>query len=148
MPAVVVIRALAASVACGVLAALLAAPLALAAPAAAAAHTPPAAALEEAIPPPPGAAACRRARASRSLAPIVTLDPRPGAPRVFALQFRQEMRHVVSYASFRTKIECLLRTWVVPRKARGRPNVVALTEDIGLATLATGSRGAADVPSR
>ncbi len=143
MPAVVVIRALAASVACGVLAALLAAPLALAAPAAAAAHTPPAVALEEAIPPPPGAAACRRARASRSLAPIVTLDPRPGAPRVFALQFRQEMRHVVSYASFRTKIECLLRTWVVPRKARGRPNVVALTEDIGLATLATGSRGAA-----
>jgi glycerophosphoryl diester phosphodiesterase len=95
-----------------------------------------------AAPPPPTAAQCAAARAGRSAPPIEAYDPEPGAPRVFAIQPKQELRHVRSYASFRIKIECLLRDYVVPRLAEGRPNVVALTEDIGLMTIATGSRGA------
>jgi hypothetical protein len=98
---------------------------------------------EGSIPPPPSESECAEARASRTVPSIRSLRPRPGAPRVFALQFKQEIRHVVSYASFRTKIECLIRERVVPRLAAGRPNVVALTEDVGLMTIATGSRGAA-----
>lgn len=58
------------------------------------------------------------------------------------MQFKQELRHVVSYASFREKIDCMLREDVVPRLAPDRPNVVVFNEDIGVATLATGSRGA------
>jgi hypothetical protein len=95
------------------------------------------------IPPPPSAAACQQARASRTLPAIDTYAPRPGAPRVFAMQFKQELRHVETYATFRTKIECMVRETVVPRLATGRPNVVALNEDVGLMTIATGSRGAA-----
>ena len=37
----------------------------------------------------------------------------------------------------------MIRRYVVPYEARGRPNVVAFNEDVGLMTLATGSRGAA-----
>jgi len=95
------------------------------------------------MPAPPSAEACRRARASRTLAPIRTLAPRPGAPRVFAIQFKQDVRHVVTYATFRTKVECVLREWVVPHLAADRPNVVAFNEDVGLATIATGTRGRA-----
>ncbi|HEV2074899.1 MAG TPA: glycerophosphodiester phosphodiesterase family protein, partial [Thermoleophilaceae bacterium] len=93
------------------------------------------------IPPPPSAAACERVRASRSLPTTTTYDREPGAPRVFAMQFKQELRHVRTYRSFRTKIECMVRERVVPRLARGRPNVVAFNEDIGLMTIATGTRG-------
>ena len=67
--------------------------------------------------------------------------PGPQAPRVFAIQFKQEARHIETYATFRTKMECLVRDFVLPRLARGRPNVVALNEDVGLLTIATGSRG-------
>ncbi len=84
---------------------------------------------------------CRDARAPRTAPPILALDPQPGAPRVFAIQFKQDVRHVTTYAAFRTKIECLLLDVVVPHLARDRPNVVALDEDVGLATIATGSRG-------
>ena len=93
-------------------------------------------------PPPPSAETCRDLRASRTLPPIRALHPAPGAPRVFAIQFKQELRYVESYASFRAKIECLVQDLVVPHLARDRPNVVALVEDVGLATIATGSRGA------
>jgi hypothetical protein len=85
---------------------------------------------------------CAGWAAHRSRPPIVTYDPRPGAPRIFAMQYKQEARNVVSYASFRTKIDCMLRRYVLPHLARGRPNVVVFNEDIGLATFATGSRGA------
>jgi hypothetical protein len=86
---------------------------------------------------------CGRAAAHRSAPAIKSFDPRPAAPRIFAMQYKQEARNVVSYASFRTKIECLLRVYVLPHLARHRPNVVVFNEDIGLATLGTGSRGAA-----
>jgi glycerophosphoryl diester phosphodiesterase len=94
------------------------------------------------IPAAPSASACRATAAKRSRPPIRALDAAPGAPRVFAMQFKQELRHVVSYGSFRRKIECMIRRYVVPFKARHRPNVVAFNEDVGLMTLATGSRGA------
>ncbi len=54
------------------------------------------------------------------------------------MQFKQDGRHVVDYAAFRTKIECLIREWVVPRLAPGRPNVIAFNEDVGLARRAKG----------
>ncbi len=58
------------------------------------------------------------------------------------MQFKQEARNVVSYGSFRAKIECLIRQDVVPHLAHDRPNVVAFNEDIGLMTIGIGSRGA------
>ncbi len=93
------------------------------------------------LPPPPTAEQCRATRASRTVPPVENLLERPGAPRVFAMQFKQDARHVETYDSFRVKIECMVREYVVPRKAKGRPNVVAFTEDVGLFTIATGSRG-------
>jgi len=53
--------------------------------------------------------------------PIVSYDAKPGAPRVFAMQFRQDPRKVVTYATFRRAIDCMLRTDVVPRLAHGLP---------------------------
>ena len=111
--------------------------LAAAAFAAALAATAPAAA----IPPAPSAEECRAVRAERRAPVIETYSNRERAPRVFAMQFKQELRHVASYQSFRTKIECSLLDYVVPRLAKGRPNVVAFNEDVGLMTIATGSRG-------
>ncbi len=92
----------------------------------------------------PGTAAarsCAGVLAHRSHAPITALDPRPHAPRVFAMQYKQEARSVVSYATFRRKIDCMLRTYVLPHLARGRPNLVVFNEDVGLATMGIGSRG-------
>lgn len=89
------------------------------------------------------AGACSGARARRELPPTLALDPRPRAPRIFAMQFKQDLHNVTTYARFRTKIECLLREYVLPHLAHGRPNVVVFNEDVGLMTLATGTRGAA-----
>ncbi len=94
------------------------------------------------IPVAPGTKGCSGTYASRSLPAIRALDPKPGAPRVFAMQFKQDLANVVSYRTFRTKIECMLRRYVLPYRAKGRPNIVAFNEDIGMMTLATGSRGA------
>ncbi len=89
-----------------------------------------------------GGLSCAGWSAHRSKPPIVTYDKHPGGPRVFAMQYKQEARNVVSYGSFRAKIECMLRRYVLTHLAKGRPNVVVFNEDIGLATFATGSRGA------
>lgn len=90
---------------------------------------------------PPSAAACRPTYAPRSLAPIVTPDPRPHAPRVFAMQYHQLPRSVLTYRTFRRRIECMLRRYVLPHLAHERPNVVVFNEDVGLMATATGSRG-------
>ncbi len=96
------------------------------------------------IPPPPTEAQCEQARASRQAGTVEALyRPRRDMPRVFAMQLKHEGRHVASYASFRTKIECMIREHVVPRLSRRNPNVIAFNEDVGLATIATGARGAA-----
>jgi len=96
-----------------------------------------------AVPKPPSKATCRTYRATNTAKPVVNLHRDPDAPRVFALQFKQDLHNVVTYRAFRAKIECMIRDYVVPHLAKGRPNVVALNEDVGLMTLATGSRGAA-----
>jgi len=92
---------------------------------------------------PPDGQTCKRVRAHRTTPPVVTYDRKPGAVRVFAMQFKQDVRHVATYASFRAKIECMVREYVRQRLARGRGmvNVVAFNEDIGLMTAGTGSRG-------
>ena len=94
-------------------------------------------------PKPPRPKACRAAAANNLAPPIESFHPDDSGPRVFALQFKQELANVTTYAAFRTKIECMIREYVVPRMADDRPNVVALTEDVGIMTLATGSRGEA-----
>ena len=74
--------------------------------------------------------------------PAVASDPRPHALRVFAIQFRQDPAAMTSTNSFKRAIDCAMRTEVAPHLARGRPNLVVFDEDIGLETLAAGSRGA------
>ena len=88
------------------------------------------------------ASGCAGTSAHREVAPVVSYDPQPSAPRVFAMQFQQDPRNVVTYSTFKRKVDCLLRADVVPRLAHGRPNLVVFTEDIGLMTGATGTRGA------
>jgi predicted amidohydrolase len=90
-----------------------------------------------------GASSCAKLRAHREVAPIEAYDAKPGAPRVFAMQPKQDPRNVLTYGAFRRKIDCMIREVVVPRLARDRPNVVVFNEDIGLMTIATGSRGKA-----
>lgn len=89
----------------------------------------------------PTARQCAAAAAHRSHPPLLALDHRTGAPRFFAMQFKQETRNVISYATFRRKIECLIRTDVLPHLARGVPNVVAFNEDVGLMAVGIGARG-------
>jgi glycerophosphoryl diester phosphodiesterase len=68
----------------------------------------------------------------------------PGAKlRVVGIQFKQDVRHVVSYETFRTKMRCLMEEHAVPLMRPGLPMLVVYNEDIGLMTLATGARGAA-----
>ncbi len=95
------------------------------------------------LPPAPSPQRCAGVQAHRTLPVTESFDARPGAPRVFAIQYKQDLANVVTYDSFRVKIECLLRQDVLPHLAADRPSVVVLNEDIGLATIATGTRGAA-----
>lgn len=90
----------------------------------------------------PSAKACRTVAASNSRPAIKSFHPDDSGPRVFALQFKQDIANVDTYGEFRTKIECMIRTYVKPNLADDRPNVVALNEDVGVMTLATGSRAA------
>ena len=94
------------------------------------------------IPDPPTKTDCRETKARLHTRPIKNLEPAKHAPRVFAMQFKQEVANVTTYRTFRTKIVCMIRQYVVPHLARHRPNIVAFNEDIGLMTLGTGSRGA------
>lgn len=99
----------------------------------------------DAIPKPPSAKACRSTFARDTRRPARAMLKKKyarGGPRVFAMQFKQEARHIKTYASFRKKIECMIRKWVLPHKAKNRPNLVAFNEDVGLMTIGTGSRGA------
>ncbi|HSO99016.1 MAG TPA: hypothetical protein VLP43_08685 [Solirubrobacteraceae bacterium] len=86
---------------------------------------------------------CAPLLSPRTLPAIRALDPKPRAPRVFAVQYRQAAANVTFYGSFRATVECLLAKWVLPYRATGRPNVVVFDEDMGLATLGVGARGAA-----
>ena len=67
-----------------------------------------------------------------------------GAPlRVFAIQFKQDVEHVRTYATFRRAMRCLMHEFVEPYRRAGQPTLVVFPEDVGLATLATGRRGRA-----
>jgi hypothetical protein len=74
--------------------------------------------------------------------PAIATDPRPGALRVFAIQFEQHPADMVSAASFKRAIDCVMRLEVAPYLAKGRPNLVVFDEDNGLETMAIGPRGA------
>jgi hypothetical protein len=74
--------------------------------------------------------------------PAIAADPRPHALRVFAIQFEQRPRTITSAAVYARAIDCAIRTEVLPHVAHGRPNVVVFDEDVGLATIAAGRRGA------
>jgi hypothetical protein len=64
------------------------------------------------------------------------------ALRVVGIQYKQEVDYVRDYASFNTKMRCLMEDQVVPVIKPGLPTLVVFDEDIGLLTLAIGSRGA------
>ncbi len=91
----------------------------------------------------PSAKTCRNYTAARTVPAIKALAPSKGTPRVFAMQFKQQAKYVVSAATFRTAIECQLLRYVVPNLAKGRPNLVVFNEDIGLMVPGIGSRGKA-----
>ncbi len=91
--------------------------------------------------PNPTATQCDAARATRNHPTRVNADPKPGAPRVFAVQMKLSARDVISSGAFARKVECLLRDQVLPHVATGRPNVVVFDEDAGLLTGAAGPRG-------
>jgi hypothetical protein len=74
--------------------------------------------------------------------PAIAADPRARALRVFAIQFGQDPAKMLRAASFARAIDCVMRIEVAPHLARGRPNLVVFDEDLGLQTLAIGSRGA------
>lgn len=93
-------------------------------------------------PKPPSAKTCRGVAADNSRPAIESYHRDDSGPRVFALQYKQDIANVATYRDYRTKIECMVRTYVVPNLADDRPNVVALNEDVGVMTLATGSRAA------
>jgi len=69
-----------------------------------------------------------------------TTDPR-GDLRVIGVQAKQDVSHVVSYATYAGWVGCLAHDFVDPHK-RGT-TLVVFNEDIGLMTLAIGARGAA-----
>jgi hypothetical protein len=69
-------------------------------------------------------------------------DPHPGALRVFAIQFLQQPPDMVSAASYRHAVQCVMQAEVLPHLAKDRPNLVVFDEDVGLETLAIGPRGA------
>ena len=89
----------------------------------------------------PSAQTCRSYGATRALPAIKAYDTSRSAPRVFAMQFKQQARYVRTAATFRTAIECQILRYVKPNLAKGRPNLVVFNEDIGLMTVGIGSRG-------
>jgi hypothetical protein len=95
---------------------------------------------------PAGAAAlepgpCTALRPHRWAAPTGTADAR-GNLRVVGIQYKQDVASVESYATFRTAMRCLVEDLVQPLRRPGVPTLVVFNEDIGLMTLATGTRGA------
>lgn len=88
----------------------------------------------------PAPETCRALRPPRWEPTTGPRDPR-GDLRVVGLQYKQDIDNVVDYAAFRTAMRCLVEDHVVDR-LDGRPMLAVFNEDIGLMTLATGSRGA------
>jgi hypothetical protein len=89
-----------------------------------------------------GVVARAPARCSGWGRPAVAADPRPGALRVFAIQFAQDPAATATAADYAHAIDCAIRTEVLPHLAHGRANLVVFDEDVGLETIAIGPRGA------
>jgi len=98
-------------------------------------------------------ARCSDTRAGNWAEATGVSDPR-GDVRVYAIQFKQDIRHVESYDSFDAKMRCLMHELVLPTADLDRdlradnPTIVVFNEDAGLATIATGSRGPLRAPSQ
>ncbi|MDP3858288.1 MAG: hypothetical protein Q8Q73_11080 [Stagnimonas sp.] len=90
----------------------------------------------------PDAATCASLRPSRWLPAQGQAEP-DAHLRAVAFQYKQDVRHVLSYQSFRAKMRCLVEDHAVPLMRPGLPMLLVFNEDIGLMALATGSRGAA-----
>jgi hypothetical protein len=86
----------------------------------------------------PGCSALRPARYTAATG----TTSRRGDLRVVGIQYDQQVRNVVSYASFRRAMTCLVQEFVLPHERPGEPTLAVFNEDIGLMTLATGARGA------
>ncbi len=89
----------------------------------------------------PSPQVCESLRPSRWL-PVTGHANADAKLRVVGVQYKQDVRHVETYESFRTKMRCLVEDHVVPLMQPGLPMLVVFNEDMGLMTLATGSRGA------
>ena len=89
----------------------------------------------------PSASTCMSLRPRRWRPAIGHVNDR-GTLRVFGIQYKQAVRHVRGYRSFRTAMRCLMEDFVVPHLDPSRPAMVVFPEDVGLMTLATGQRGA------
>jgi hypothetical protein len=85
--------------------------------------------------------ACKDLRPAR-YAPATGTTSAHADLRVVGIQYHQQVRNVVTYAAFRHAMTCLVKEFVVPHQRADRPTLVVFNEDIGLMTLATGSRGA------
>jgi len=67
--------------------------------------------------------------------------------RVFAIQFKQDLRHIETYEAFERKFDCMVQEFVLPSLDldgdgdTDKPTIVVFNEDDGLAQLGTGTRG-------
>lgn len=89
----------------------------------------------------PDAATCRALRPPE-WQPTIGHGDRRGTLRVFGIQYKLAIEHVRSYRTFRTAMRCLMEDFVVPHLDPRKPTLVVFPEDVGLATLAVGERGA------
>ena len=98
-----------------------------------------------AVPTPSAAAsvtdpACSALPRSRWAAATGVTEPH-GTLRVFAIQWKQDISRVASYATFKQAVRCTIEEQVVPHERPGEPTLVVFDEDIGLMTAAAGIRG-------
>jgi len=68
-------------------------------------------------PHPPVAGAATQPGCTGAAPAVRAFDPRPHAPRFFAMQFKQQPADVVSLAAFRRAVNCLVGREVVPQLA-------------------------------
>ncbi len=88
----------------------------------------------------PAPETCTALRPPRWAPTVAAPDPR-GDLRVVGLQYKQDVDNVTDYAAFRTAMRCLVEDHVAGLRD-GRPVLAVFNEDVGLMTVATGSRGA------
>ena len=80
-------------------------------------------------------AGCKGVYAKRTMEPPRSFQPEAGGVRMFAMQFKQEVRHVRTYASFRRAINCALKRWVLPFRSKtiAREDVVLVPAELRVA---------------